>query len=130
MPPVQPLVPPPNGVTVRMYRQGDGDCFLLAFSRQGGGTPYDQLSDCEPVNTKSLGLLAARRELALAAGGKASSSRTAPRPSPPRTSSPAPSSTKPANTAATTPPSPAPRATNTPTSPGWPKATPPPSSPL
>ena len=30
---------PTNGVTVRMYRQGHGDCFLLAFPREGGGEP-------------------------------------------------------------------------------------------
>ena len=31
---------PKNGVTVRMYRQGHGDCFLVAFPREGGGDPY------------------------------------------------------------------------------------------
>ncbi len=46
MPPVQPLVPPANGATVRMYRQGHGDCFLLAFPRAGGGTPYYVMIDC------------------------------------------------------------------------------------
>ncbi len=35
-----------NGVTVRMYRQGHGDCFLLAFPRQGGGEPVYILIDC------------------------------------------------------------------------------------
>jgi hypothetical protein len=42
----QLLVPPANGVTVRMYRQGHGDCFLIAFPRQGGGDPYYVMIDC------------------------------------------------------------------------------------
>ena len=29
-----------------MYRQGHGDCFLIAFPRQGGGTPYYVMIDC------------------------------------------------------------------------------------
>ena len=41
------LVPPENaGVVVRMYRQGHGDCFLLAFPRDGGGEPVRVLIDC------------------------------------------------------------------------------------
>jgi beta-lactamase superfamily II metal-dependent hydrolase len=40
------LVPPPNGVTVRMYRQGHGDCFLIACPRKGGGEPYYVMIDC------------------------------------------------------------------------------------
>ena len=40
------LVPPPNGVTIRMYRQGHGDCFLLALPRNGGGDPVYVLIDC------------------------------------------------------------------------------------
>lgn len=44
--PIPPLVPPANGVTVRMYRQGHGDCFLLAFPRAGGGDPYYVMIDC------------------------------------------------------------------------------------
>lgn len=40
------LIPPSNGVTVRMYRQGHGDCFLLALPREGGGAPYYVLIDC------------------------------------------------------------------------------------
>ncbi len=46
MPLVPPLLPPANGVTVRMYRQGHGDCFLLAFPREGGGKPYYVMIDC------------------------------------------------------------------------------------
>jgi len=40
------LQPPENGVAVRMYRQGHGDCFLLAFPREGGGNPVYVLIDC------------------------------------------------------------------------------------
>ncbi len=40
------LTPPDNGVTVRMYRQGHGDCFLLAFPRECGGAPVYVLIDC------------------------------------------------------------------------------------
>lgn len=35
-----------GGVTVRMYRQGHGDCFLLALPREGGGDPVYVLIDC------------------------------------------------------------------------------------
>lgn len=40
------LTPPENGVTVRMYRPGHGDCFLLAFPRDKGDAPYFVLIDC------------------------------------------------------------------------------------
>jgi hypothetical protein len=40
------LVPPEGGVVVRMYRQGHGDCFLLALPRDGGGDPVYVLIDC------------------------------------------------------------------------------------
>lgn len=42
------LKPPKNGVTVRMYRQGHGDCFLLALPREGGEKedPFYILIDC------------------------------------------------------------------------------------
>jgi hypothetical protein len=46
MPPAERLRPPENGVTVRMYRQGHGDCFLIAFPREGGGEPYYVMIDC------------------------------------------------------------------------------------
>jgi beta-lactamase superfamily II metal-dependent hydrolase len=46
MPPVERLRPPENGVTVRMYRQGHGDCFLIAFPREDGDDPYYVLIDC------------------------------------------------------------------------------------
>jgi hypothetical protein len=42
----KPLIPPPDGVTVRMYRQGHGDCFLLAFPRKDGGKAFYLLIDC------------------------------------------------------------------------------------
>lgn len=40
------LVPPEGGVAIRMYRIGHGDCFLLAFPREGGGDPVHVLIDC------------------------------------------------------------------------------------
>ena len=42
------LKAPASGVTVRMYRQGQGDCFLLAFPRKGGtrDNPVFLLIDC------------------------------------------------------------------------------------
>ncbi len=35
-----------SGVKVRMFRQGHGDCFLLALPREGGGDPVYVLIDC------------------------------------------------------------------------------------
>lgn len=40
------LIPPPDGVTVRMYRQGHGDCFLLAFPTELPDKPFYVLIDC------------------------------------------------------------------------------------
>jgi hypothetical protein len=42
------MKPPAGGVSVRMYRQGLGDCFLLAFPPAGdpGEGPYYVLIDC------------------------------------------------------------------------------------
>lgn len=40
----QQLLPPKNGATVRMYRTGHGDCFLLAFA--GKTKPVYMLIDC------------------------------------------------------------------------------------
>ncbi len=40
------LRPPGDGATVRMYRQGHGDCFLLALPRDGGGEAVYVLVDC------------------------------------------------------------------------------------
>ncbi|MEX2176617.1 MAG: hypothetical protein WD872_19785 [Pirellulaceae bacterium] len=42
----QPLVPPAGGVAVRMYRQGLGDCFLLAFAAARRKRPAYVLIDC------------------------------------------------------------------------------------
>ncbi len=40
------LNPPASGVTVRMYRQGLGDCFLLAFPTEQPGQAFYMLIDC------------------------------------------------------------------------------------
>ena len=40
------LNPPASGVTVRMYRQGLGDCFLLAFPTGQPGQAFYMLIDC------------------------------------------------------------------------------------
>jgi len=40
------LKPPKDGVTVRMYRIGHGDCFLLAFSGETPDKPVYVLIDC------------------------------------------------------------------------------------
>ncbi|HKI03001.1 MAG TPA: hypothetical protein VKK31_13580 [Thermoanaerobaculia bacterium] len=40
------LIPPDKGVTVRMYRTGHGDCFLLAFAGSSPNQPVYVLIDC------------------------------------------------------------------------------------
>ncbi len=40
------LKAPGNGVTIRMYRQGHGDCFLLAFPQNDSDQAYYVLIDC------------------------------------------------------------------------------------
>ncbi|HEV2853095.1 MAG TPA: MBL fold metallo-hydrolase [Thermoanaerobaculia bacterium] len=40
------MIPPAGGVTVRMYRHGLGDCFLLAFPTRRGKRPCYVLIDC------------------------------------------------------------------------------------
>lgn len=40
------LIPPENGCTVRMYRIGHGDCFLLAFAGEKPEKPVYVLIDC------------------------------------------------------------------------------------
>src|SRR5262245_4821195 len=40
------LLPPASGVTVRMYRTGHGDCFLLAFAGVSKDKPVYVLIDC------------------------------------------------------------------------------------
>lgn len=44
--PLARLIPPPNGVTVRFYRTGHGDCFLLAFAGKDPKRPAYVLIDC------------------------------------------------------------------------------------
>jgi hypothetical protein len=48
VPPVgdERLMPPPGGVTVRMYRIGHGDCFLIAFAGDKPDRPAYVLIDC------------------------------------------------------------------------------------
>ncbi len=48
------LKPPPDGVAIRMYRVGHGDCFLLAFHSDASGRPFYVLIDCgyKPGSTK------------------------------------------------------------------------------
>jgi beta-lactamase superfamily II metal-dependent hydrolase len=41
-----PLIPPEGGATVRMYRTGHGDCFLLAFAGDDRDRPAYVLIDC------------------------------------------------------------------------------------
>src|SRR5438132_3221851 len=43
------LSAPASGVTVRMYRQGLGDCFLLAFPTAKDGEAFYVLIDCGVV---------------------------------------------------------------------------------
>ncbi|CAH2402342.1 conserved hypothetical protein [Mesorhizobium escarrei] len=43
--PAPQLHAPPSGVTIRMYRQGHGDCFLLAMP-DDAGDPFYLLIDC------------------------------------------------------------------------------------
>lgn len=40
------LLPPPGGATVRMYRIGHGDCFLIAFAGDDPDEPSYVLIDC------------------------------------------------------------------------------------
>ena len=42
------MAPPPGGATIRMYRHGLGDCFLLGFDVRGA-SPYYVLIDCGVV---------------------------------------------------------------------------------
>ena len=44
--PAPTMKAPKSGVTVRMYRQGLGDCFLLAFPPDRGSRPRFMLIDC------------------------------------------------------------------------------------
>ncbi|MDC8004298.1 hypothetical protein POV27_09565 [Aureisphaera galaxeae] len=44
------LIPPQDGVSVRMYRIGHGDCFLIAIPRENENQPYYILIDCGAKN--------------------------------------------------------------------------------
>ena len=44
--PGERLIPPPGGATVRMYRIGHGDCFLIAFAGDDADDPAYVLIDC------------------------------------------------------------------------------------
>lgn len=54
--PTQLMLPPANGVKIRMYRHGHGDCFLLAF--RGTSGPVYVLIDCgyKPGSNEKYGL--------------------------------------------------------------------------
>src|SRR5688500_4736578 len=62
-----PLKAPSDGVTVRMFRQGHGDCFLLAFPRPNGPKPCYMLIDCgmKPGSQKFLKHKKALRDVVL-----------------------------------------------------------------
>lgn len=69
----QPLVPPPEGVAVRMYRQGLGDCFLLAFATVNAQRPTYVLIDCgvhrsQPGGNDNVRLIL--NDLAVTTGGQ------------------------------------------------------------
>ena len=68
------LLPPANSVTVRMYRIGHGDCFLLAFATADPNKPVYVLIDCgyKPgspkfIDTKALEI---GRHIVAATGGR------------------------------------------------------------
>src|SRR5688572_5028854 len=50
------LIPPEFGATVRMYRPGHGDCFLIAFGCAAQDSPVYVLIDCgyKPGSSKYL----------------------------------------------------------------------------
>jgi beta-lactamase superfamily II metal-dependent hydrolase len=68
------LIAPPHSIVVRMYRQGLGDCFLLAFGGSNG-TPADTkyvLIDCGVLNKQENGverLTAVMENILQATGG-------------------------------------------------------------
>jgi hypothetical protein len=68
-----PLQAPPAGVTVRMYRQGLGDCFLLAFPTGDPGKSYYVLIDCGVLQGAPNGaanLNAIARDIQMTTGGQ------------------------------------------------------------
>lgn len=73
LPDPKPLVPPPHGITVRMYRQGHGDCFLLAACKADGNPFYMVIdcglwtgSECDP----GIGMEQVVADIATSTGGK------------------------------------------------------------
>lgn len=63
------LIPPADGVVVRMYRIGHGDCFLLAFPTEKPAEPVYVLIDCgykpgssQFINTTAKAITASIRE--------------------------------------------------------------------
>jgi hypothetical protein len=67
-----PIMPAPDsGVTVRMYRQGHGDCFLLAF-RKSDGSPFYLLLDCgyKPGSKVHASIQAIVDDIAESTGGR------------------------------------------------------------
>ena len=67
------LAAPPSGVTVRMYSQGLGDCFLLAFPTAGSGRPYYLLIDCgvlQGTRDATATMQAVATDIAAATGGE------------------------------------------------------------
>jgi hypothetical protein len=57
------LIPPPDGVTIRIYRIGHGDCHLLAFPGEAADKPVYVLIDCgyKPGSPGMMKLPRARR---------------------------------------------------------------------
>jgi hypothetical protein len=71
--PPERLVPPASGITVRMYRAGLGDCFLLAFGRGEGEDPRYVLIDCGIHSRQDAGpdrLAQVMADVVAATGGK------------------------------------------------------------
>jgi hypothetical protein len=67
-----PFVPPTSGVAVRMYKQGLGDCFLLAFPTADREKPYYVLIDCgvlQGAPNADKNLAAVAKSIAAATGG-------------------------------------------------------------
>src|SRR5512139_1022301 len=68
-----PLQAPTAGVTVRMYRQGLGDCFLLAFPTGDPTKSYYVLIDCGVLQGAPNGaanLNAVAKSIQMATGGE------------------------------------------------------------
>lgn len=71
--PLPEFVPPKNGFAVRMYRQGLGDCFLVAADRPGADRPFFMLFDCGVHARQDDGpkrLLEVMNDLVTATGGE------------------------------------------------------------